>query len=1380
MRGQSEEQVVWRARLLAVCVFLAAVAFRQKPGLVVADTKLDLTVSPWGFLGRSLHLWDPNGAFGQLQNQAYGYLLPMGPFHGALLSAGAPPWVVQRLWWSLLLCLAFLGTWRVATELDLGSRWARLAGALAYALSPRIASELTITSAEVWPMAVAPWVLLPLVVATPRSWWWRISRSALAVALAGGVNAVAVGATLVLPALWFVTRRPQRQTVLAGLAWLATVAVAISWWLVPLVVLGRYSPPFLDWIESSAVTTGTASPFEALRGTTAWLGFLSSVTGPEWPGGWLYNSVPVLIISTVLVAGVGLVGLTLRRTPERVFLALAVLVGVALLTMGHTSSVGGPFGATVQGMLDGTLAALRNAHKFDVVVRLPLALALVSAVEAAPALLRGHATPRWLVPVGTLALLVAATAPSLTASLARTEAYRAVPQYWVDAARWLDAQPDQGTALLVPAASFADFTWGSTKDDPLQALMRRPMAVRDAVPLGSAGATRWLDGVQRDLGSGQGSAGLRATLAAAGVRFVVVRNDLRLDAQGDPLIPVRAALAAAGLPREAAFGPLAGYPGESSRSTVDYRTLLQRPSVEIFGVQGAAVAAQTPLDRLRPVAGGPEDLTDVVSATGDRYTAVGTDGPAAGAGQATGAVVTDGLRRREVAFGKPAHNTSQVLTASEQMRQRRPVADYVADPEARQTVRAWRGVAGVSASSSAADADATLRLGPAASPAAALDGDLTTRWVSGVLGGVAGQWLEVRLERPTALSGIQLRLSTGSPVGSVPARITVTTERGARAVDVTDASDVVSLSLPTGPTAWVRVTASDVARGPANGFSIAEVTLPGLTPAPSLAVPSATRGEDVVTLGRDPVARSGCTTVDNVGFCSPSLVDQPEESGRMVRDLSIVSPGSFQLRGTVLATDSAATDRLLEVPGTIGATASSRLVGGPVGRPGAALDRDLATGWVAGRQDPAPTFTVTLPEKRPLTGFQFLRDPQLAASGAAEVLARFDDGSTVRGRVSDDGYLRFPLREVGRAVLTFGATRPLVSVDSRSGAREYVPVGFSELRVLGAEDLRRALPSSARAQVPCGFGPTVDVDGRRLETAVDGTLGDLAAGRTLDWRVCSREVGLRAGPNRLTMAPSAEFAPVRLELRRSGLPVEGQPTRVLAVERPAPTALRVEVAGSSEPTVVSVAQNYNPGWRATIRGLELRPVRVNGWMQGWVVPAGGAGTLAADFRPDAPFRAGLAGGGMMLLALAGAAVVLGRRGIPRPPPPALIPGGGTGIALVTLGGLLLAGWVGLVLAVLAVAACTAAALRGLSPHVWGVIGLTLGAGLLVAARPWPGAPTGFSSVLVQVLTVSAVLLASAGAVLPRRPLSEPAPAGTSSSRPDAARESSVAVRAGRS
>ena len=154
-----------------------ALAFSQAPGLVVADTKLDLTVDPGGFLARSLSLWDPSAAFGQLQNQAYGYLFPLGPFFRAGDLIGMPAWITQRLWWSALLIVAFLGMWRLSAALVVASPWARLVGSIAYALSPRILAELTVTSIEVWPMAVAPWVLWPLVERSERSWRWRVTST---------------------------------------------------------------------------------------------------------------------------------------------------------------------------------------------------------------------------------------------------------------------------------------------------------------------------------------------------------------------------------------------------------------------------------------------------------------------------------------------------------------------------------------------------------------------------------------------------------------------------------------------------------------------------------------------------------------------------------------------------------------------------------------------------------------------------------------------------------------------------------------------------------------------------------------------------------------------------------------------------------------------------------------------------------------------------------------------------------------------------------------------------------------------------------------------------------------------------------------------------
>jgi hypothetical protein len=199
-----------RLRLLAASVALTVLAFVQAPGRIAPDTKLDLSVDPLGFLLRAWNLWEPLGASGQLQNQAYGYFIPMGPFYLIGNVLGFPAWIVQRAWWALILVVAFLGMYRLLGRMEVGVHSTQMIAALAYALSPRMITELGPVSIEAWPIAMAPWVLLPLIKVTPGSEATAAARSGLAVALCGGVNAVAVGAVLPLPMWWLMTREKSR------------------------------------------------------------------------------------------------------------------------------------------------------------------------------------------------------------------------------------------------------------------------------------------------------------------------------------------------------------------------------------------------------------------------------------------------------------------------------------------------------------------------------------------------------------------------------------------------------------------------------------------------------------------------------------------------------------------------------------------------------------------------------------------------------------------------------------------------------------------------------------------------------------------------------------------------------------------------------------------------------------------------------------------------------------------------------------------------------------------------------------------------------------------------------------------------------------------
>ena len=125
-RDRAAQALTERFRLVAVCAALTALAFLQAPGRVVGDTKVDLVVDPGAWLSRAVSIWDPDGQLGQVQNQAYGYLFPMGPFFWVGDVLQLDPWVVQRLWWALLWCVACCGVVRLCRELGIGTPGVRL------------------------------------------------------------------------------------------------------------------------------------------------------------------------------------------------------------------------------------------------------------------------------------------------------------------------------------------------------------------------------------------------------------------------------------------------------------------------------------------------------------------------------------------------------------------------------------------------------------------------------------------------------------------------------------------------------------------------------------------------------------------------------------------------------------------------------------------------------------------------------------------------------------------------------------------------------------------------------------------------------------------------------------------------------------------------------------------------------------------------------------------------------------------------------------------------------------------------------------------------------------------------------------------------------
>ena len=331
--------------------------------------------------------------------------------------------------------------------------------------------------------------------------------------------------------------------------------------------------------------------------------------------------------------------------------------------------------------------------------------------------------------------------PQLSGQVLQPGSFSQVPAYWSQAAAFLAANSPRQTALVVPADSHGLYLWGDPIDDPLEPLASSPWAERALVPYGGAGSQVFLDTAEQAVESDQAVPGLPAYLARAGIRYVVVRNDLNPATIGyvSPQI-VNETLALSGFERVASFGPQipssASYPRRSRwrpvsrRATRRWRSSRRRTP----RWRPASPVAVLPVDRTVLVNGGPDSLLQLAGQ------GVVTSQPAVIAGDPLPVrpglwAVTDGQRRADNAFGQTNQNVSFTYTATETNppddqfggaggppRQILPV------PAAgHQTVAVLSGAAQVTASSYGD----WLFQAPQYDPVNAFDGNPATAWAEG-------------------------------------------------------------------------------------------------------------------------------------------------------------------------------------------------------------------------------------------------------------------------------------------------------------------------------------------------------------------------------------------------------------------------------------------------------------------------------------------------------------------------------------------------------------------------------------------------------------------------------------------------------------------------
>ncbi|MCU1595218.1 MAG: hypothetical protein JWO12_2610, partial [Frankiales bacterium] len=894
---------------------------------------------------------------------------------------------------------------KLAERLEIGSTFSRVIGGLAFALSPRVLSTLGPISVESLPYCLSPWVLIPLVTGSREGSTRRAAaRSAFAVFCMGAVNAAAVLAALPPAVLWLLTRArgPRRRSLMRW--WFGSLALATSWWVVPLLLLGKYSPPFLDYIENSSITTSVTSLVEALRGTSDWVAYVDGSRGPTWPlGSALLTTAVAVFYSAVVLAG-GLVGLTRKQIPEHLWLVLCLLLGVAAVTAGHTADVQGVFAGTERDLLDGALAPFRNVHKFDVVLRIPLVLGLVHVVATRPSPTRLRPLA---VKAAVIAAVIGAALPVLTTGLAPRRPFDEIPGYWKQTAAWLDQHSSKGSALLLPGSAFPEYLWGSTNDEPLQVLSHSRWAVRGAVPLTPGGTIRYLDAIEQRLATGTPSIGLADDLARAGIHYLVVRNDLDYGAANAtrPLLVHEAVAASPGIQRVKSFGIPVG--GGNLSGYIDSGLEVPYDAVEVYEVvRPTPVATLSPLSNVVRVAGGPESLLPL----DDRFLLKGrpavleTDVPKALAGAPT--LLTDGLKRREVFFGGPQNqSTSPVLTATDPYRVQAPAHDYVLPGEqGHQSVARLLGAQSVDASSSASDAEAFGGAQRAHLPYAAVDPDPLTSWRSDAGTDVAKASWSLRFTAPRTVQGLTIRFDVSSG-GKIPTAVRVSTDRASVVVRVAPSERQVTVPGLAGRTSILRIaTARTTGRG-LGYLGLADVRLPGL--AVSRTVDTALgHGTPVIALDSDDGDRPACYPLLTDNLCSSTVSSSGAESSSLDRTLHLEGSGRYQLFASAVPVAGDPLNAVLDSGTGITVTASSSAVASPAARPGTVVDGDLGTGWRAAAGDKDPSLTLAWSSAQTITGLRIQVSPALASAHAGSVQVDFP-GGTREGRLDKSGHLTF-------------------------------------------------------------------------------------------------------------------------------------------------------------------------------------------------------------------------------------------------------------------------------------------------------------------------------------------------------------------------------------
>ena len=365
--------------------------------------------------------------------------------------------------------------------------------------------------------------------------------------------------------------------------------------------------------------------------------------------------------------------------------------------------------------------------------------------------------------------------------------------------------------------------------------------------------------------------------------------------------------------------------------------------------------------------------------------------------------VTDTPLARETDYGRVDLHSSAIRAPGDTRHTYNRVPDYPV-PGADTVYGGWTG-GRITVSSASSDSTALPDVAPATSPAAAIDGDPATAWVSNALQAAVGQWLQVDFDHPVTNAVLTLTPSA-TAVGAQIRRILIETAKGSTTLRFDEDGKPLNVALPYGETPWVRITAAATDDGsPGVQFGITDLAItqydasgfahPVAAAAHRVgARPAAGLGDHALGSGSRTAGPAGLRPGPDSVRCAASMALAPEEPVNFSRTLTVPSPMSVTPTVWVRPRQGPKLADLIAEPDTTRALGDSDLIE-VLGSAYAATDGDPATAWTAPQRGvqykSPPTLTLTLPRPTEVDGAALAAQPIDAARPS-------DDGGRRPGR----------------------------------------------------------------------------------------------------------------------------------------------------------------------------------------------------------------------------------------------------------------------------------------------------------------------------------------------------------------------------------------------